>query len=86
MRDESFTPLAPEGLGGHIGGVGLQKEPLQGQVLDNLHHPAGVLKGDCAANANIHPQIHQGPGHLCAAGKAVHHALGMVQLQELQHV
>lgn len=67
------APLAPVRLGGHVGGVGLQHQPIQGQPAEDVGGPAGVLEGDVAGEGEHPALVHQHLGVLQAAGVAVEH-------------
>ena len=67
------APLAPVRLGGHVGGVGLQHQPVQGQPAEDVGGPAGVLEGDVAGEGEHPALVHQHLGILQAAGVAVEH-------------
>ena len=49
-----FVALAPEGLGGEIGGVGFDHDPVHGQPVNDFQGLAGIFIGDGAGEGQ-HP-------------------------------
>ena len=80
MEIAGVVPLAPKGLGGQIGGVSLDHDPVHREPVDDLQGLSGVLVGDDSRKGEHPPKLDQYLGILQAAGIAVVHPgdLGML--------
>ena len=81
------APLAPEGLGGHVGGVGLYHDALQRNGSDDLQRPPGIFEGDVAGEGDHPAQACRHLGVLGGQGTAVKHPPGLgVGADNVHHV
>ena len=67
----AVIPSASVGFGSHVGAIGLNQDPINGNSLNSLQGAASILKGDHTRKAQIPASIYQPTGQICTAGEAV---------------